>query len=272
MQLSFSSLLLDTKNFIHNKFKIILIALIAVAVIEQLICMVFMPDPATLAPIQHLLNHTISTYGDNSMQSMQKMIESMSSEQQKELFSTIFSYIFQFVTLAIAISCLTTAFNLSLISNLVNYTPLNSKELFSKATKSLLTIFLSLLVGIPYFAILFILASLLFPLMFYIIAAGVLFYTIIFNLFIVYDVEAHNLRFVEKLNNSWQIFKAQYKSILLITAIWLGLLMVFNLLNSPYDIDNHFVLNVGISFISLLINFFMFTYLYRLCSLIRINN
>jgi hypothetical protein len=272
MQLSFSSLLLDTKNFIHNKFKTILIALIAVAVIEQLIYITFMPDPSALAPVQSLLNNTISTYGDNSMQSMQKMIESMSPEQQRVLFTTIFSYIYQFITLVIAVSCITTAFNVSLISNLAKYNPLNSKELLSKATKTLLTILLSLLISVPYFTILFILASLLFPLMFYIIAAGILFYTIIFNLFIVYDVDAHNLRFFKKLNDSWQIFKTQYKLILPITAIWLGVLMLFNLLNSPYDMDNHFILNVGISLINLLINLFIFTYLYRLCSLIKVKN
>lgn len=108
--------------------------------------------------------------------------------------------------------------------------------------------------------------------MFFVIAAGILFYTIISNLFIVYSVDASNKRFLEKLNNSWQIFKKQYKLILPIIAIWFGILMLFNALNSPYDMDNNLILNVCISLINLLINFFTFTYLYRLCSLIKVTN
>lgn len=267
MQILFSTLFKDSQNFIRNQFTIIALILFLTAIITETVTLLFLPNIDSLVPVQQMFEKAIASYGNYSMQSIQLILSHMPTDEQKILVNLVFGYAAKYVFITLINSLITTSISLALIWQLAASGQFNFKTLFTKATSLMPSIFLFMLLSIPYFIALIILSSLISPVMIFILILGGLFYFMIYTLFLAYIIDSQSAFIFHNIKMTIMLLKTRLRLVLPIISLWLGTMLVLNFIASLIAINHTLVLNIIASFVNLLIYFFLFTYFYRLCSL-----
>lgn len=267
MTLSFVSLFSDTKNFVINRIMPILITLLILAIISQLVTIMFMPSEDTLLPLQQFLDNALKANSHVSVQAIENALARLTPQQQQDMVALVSSYVIKLLLVTLVTNLISTSICLSLISNLSNYNILNINQLITKALTLAPQILMFILLSVPFFFILILLSTLIAPLMIFIMLFGMVFYTIIYTIFLSTIVApTSDSSLFSKIRESLYRFKQQYKLMLPIMGIWLIALLVFGSIISSVAGSN-LIVEIIIGMIGLLLNFFLLSYFYRLYTL-----
>lgn len=263
MPISFSSLFQDSVNFIRNNFKVIFPILLLLTIICQLLDWMLAPSVASLAPMMHIIENAVNTYGDYSAHSVQRILQEMSPQEQQQAVSLSFMYLAKFFFSKLIQIQMTLMFSLALIWQLATYPRFDIKIIATKAISLIWPILGFMLISVPYFLALFILAAFLPPLIYFILTLGSLLYLVIYDLFLVYAVNNRGIPVFKGIAVAFKLLKKQYSMILPIIAIWLGTEMAINFIAFQININN-IVVDIIRNILNLLVYFFLFTYFFRL--------
>ncbi|MDF7670344.1 hypothetical protein PT276_03840 [Orbaceae bacterium ESL0721] len=248
---TFHSLFIDTKNFVINNIKPISLVLLTIAVIAQLLVMLFLPDPNVLIHIFNQLN-------------------GLPESQQHYLMSTLSKFIVQSLLIYAISAVITISISLSTIYNLSN-NQFTFNNILSDALKTVPQIILFMISTLFYIVILTLISLLLsLPLiMFLILLVGAFFGMSIYFLFfgITTDLKESD-KFILKIQKSIALLKQYPRSILTMVSLWF-LAITFVRLFVNLAFPHNFIIQILGYFIEIFIDFFAICYFYRLYMLTK---
>ena len=266
LELTFSSIFADTRNFVRNNLFIILIILLIVSIISQIFTFLLQPSMESIAPINALMEKTLQTYGELTPEAFSNMLMNLSEHERNQVVPVIMSYLVKFclilfITNIVAMSVITsTIFNLS-------YKQLTLSNLVQCALRNILQIVLFMLSSIPLFLALFILAGIIPAIAMILVIAASLFYMLIYILFLGIIVEPNATSFIEKLKTALKLFR--FASTIILPIMLLFLLATIALSWLFGSLGDHVIIAIIANTVSLLISFTVICYCYRLFSLMR---
>lgn len=264
--LSFSSIFTDTRNFIGNSIVTIIIALAILSIIAQVMILFFYPSIETLGPIKSLMEQTIQKYGELSAEGLTQVINGLSSQQQSQLVPIAAGYLLKIFLVLLIINLISTSSILSLIYNL-SYDRLSLNTFLHHMLKFIPQIILFILLVVPGFMGLLIIATIIPPLAAPLMIVASISYMTVYVIFLSVIIEPntqHN--FMTKVKISLRFLKRETRLIIPMIAIWMLITVLLNMLLGTFASDN-FIIDVIFNILSLLLNFTAVCYFYRLYSL-----
>lgn len=264
--LSFSSILSDARNFISNNFTIIVTIVVILSIITQMINVLLSPSIETISPIKSILEQTIQQYGELSAEALTNTLNSLSEQQKQQLVPVAMSFLFKvglvfLVTNLIAMSCvLATIYTISAQQFSLN-------NLLQSLIKIAPQILFFMLLAIPGFIILSLVASVLAPIAAPLGMLAAVFYMAAYIVFLAVIIDPMPYAgFIYKLKITLHFLRREMRLILPMVAIWL---LASFLLKSIAGMlaDNNFIVETIFSVFKLLLSFLTVCYLYRLYSL-----
>lgn len=264
--LSFSSILSDARNFISNNFTIIVTIVVILSIITQMINVLLSPSIETISPIKSILEQTIQQYGELSAEALTNTLNSLSEQQKQQLVPVAMSFLFKvglvfLVTNLIAMSCvLATIYTISAQQFSLN-------NLLQSLIKIAPQILFFMLLAIPGFIILSLVASVLAPIAAPLGMLAAVFYMAAYIVFLAVIIDPMPYAgFIYKLKITLHFLRREMRLILPMVAIWLLASFLLKAMAGMLA-DNNFIVETIFSVFKLLLSFLTVCYLYRLYSL-----
>lgn len=264
--LSFSSILSDARNFISNNFTIIVTIVVILSIITQMINVLLSPSIETISPIKSILEQTIQQYGELSAEALTNTLNSLSEQQKQQLVPVAMSFLFKvglvfLVTNLIAMSCvLATIYTISAQQFSLN-------NLLQSLIKIAPQILFFILLAIPGFIILSLVASVLAPIAAPLGMLAAVFYMAAYIVFLAVIIDPMPYAgFIYKLKITLHFLRREMRLILPMVAIWLLASFLLKVMAGMLA-DNNFIVETIFSVFKLLLSFLTVCYLYRLYSL-----
>ena len=185
------------------------------------------------------------------------------------IIGLIFSYVAKYLLATLLTTLITTAVSLALLWQLASRLPFTFKQMTTHALQLVPSILGFLLLSVPYFLAIITLSSFIAPLMIVLVIFGFLFYFMIYVLFLVCLIDSNAISVFQHINMAVKLLKKEYRIVLPVISVWLGVSLLLNYLVSVISVDEQFIVGIAGSFINLFIYFFLFTYCYRLYSLTK---
>ncbi|XKM14356.1 hypothetical protein RCS94_04070 [Orbaceae bacterium ac157xtp] len=261
---SFKSILDDTFNFIRNHFATILISLFILCVISQVITFFLSPDMTQMQEVEQLLQR-YSRNGELSTEAMYVMLSNLPQSEVQRILAVCVNYVVKFFLMRVFIIFLLNGIMLSLIFNLShNQLSLNNliKHFVRISLKIILFIGLTILafIGLIFaLAISVLVAPILTqPLFFFAVCIYIVFYII----FMATIIEPQRLPGTGRNISAWELIAQQKKIIIPGIALWLIVGLCFNSVSALFT--SNLIVELVFNMISLLLNFVVFVFIYRL--------
>lgn len=235
--------------------------LVVLAIISQLISLCLYPNSDVMLPLQHLLEQ--SAENGDSLQIVMQKISTLSETEKSAIVNVVIHYLLQLICVYIITTLITISVLLATIYNLT-YKQLTLSTLLQNSLRIVPTLFLFMLLSIPYFFLLFLLAMMIPPLAIVLLLLGSLLYMAIYLLYLALTIEpVEKWSIFAKIRTSLILLKRHIRLILPMLGLWLITSILLNAFVETLSINN-IIINIVANAINLLLNFIVICYFYRL--------
>lgn len=261
--LSFSSIFSDARNFISNNFAMIFTTVLILSIVNQIISLLLSPNLESFHQIHELLKLAMDSNGNLTADGVSKAVLALSEQEQQQLVSSAMRYLMQAGLVFFINNIILMASLLGLVYT-ITHQQFSVNNLLQRAIQLALPIALFMLLIIPGFIILSLLATVLMPIAAPLALLAIIFYLMMYVIYLSVIIEStSSTHFIQKLKVTFHFFKREIRLVIPMLAIWFFATFVLKNIGDLITINN-FIIDIVINVIKALLIFTTICYLYRL--------